>query len=107
MKIEQAIQKAMEGGYKHPAHFGTTGKVEQLLLDPSFWQSLGKAMGWADRLCIQCADENDGEPMYCEVCDGGDSPQHHSPQSEWLYRWHSFIDHLADGGSIEEWFKTL
>lgn len=54
MTIEQAITKAQEGGFDPPywdrAEIGTRQlnwvERQALLLDPSFWQSLGKALGW-------------------------------------------------------------
>jgi hypothetical protein len=65
--IEQAIKEAVEkGGYHegyHLAHFGDFGDVlfaadkgarsiavvvAEILLDPSFWQALGKARGWKE-----------------------------------------------------------
>ena len=55
--MKQAIQKAAEGGYHegnyrgrikiHPSHYN------EVLLDPLFWQALGKAMGWEDTLDYQ------------------------------------------------------
>ena len=47
-------------------------------LDPLYWQCLGKTLGWG----------NDGN-------------------SVWLYYQHRFIDHLAEGKSIESYFETL
>lgn len=65
---EQAIRKAIERGYsklREPITFiewkgsswmirtsdEITYPIEVLFLDPSFWQSLGKALGW-------CPDDN-------------------------------------------------
>ena len=98
MTIEQAIEKAIEGGWKSPftwmenlifvRHRGMGLNTERevfhryILLDPLFWQSLGKAMGWKKR------------------------KSHISPEP-WLFYWHCFIDHLAKGGSIETYFEQL
>jgi len=40
--MQPIINKAIEGGYSWS---GTKGQAE-MLLDPLFWQALGKACGW-------------------------------------------------------------
>ena len=118
MTIEQAIGKAIEGGYmpfkrgrlvfnkkteswwhqwgdinedgdkvtfENPTAWHSLQYFNKLLLDPSFWQSLGKAIGWGEN------QYSPGEGLV----DG------------WLYYWHNFIDHLADGGTIESYFEKL
>ncbi len=40
--METIIKKAIEGGYVH--NYDLPGKL--MLLDPLFWQALGKACGW-------------------------------------------------------------
>ena len=55
-----------------------------IFLDPQFWQSLGKALGWATQF-----DEDKGFNY------------------QWKDYWHKFIDHLADGKDIESFFKDL
>jgi hypothetical protein len=105
MTIQQAIQKAIEGGWKNILPTITTkdsdiGEVMNALLlwqmlplatgDPLFWQALGKAMGWEERRCT-CED-------YSSNC---------RCQFTWLYHWHCFLDILADGGSPESFFASL
>ena len=111
MTIEQAISKAVAGGwdalewhdiikmdeFRAPdvhsriwgqselgeAHGMTLGEV---LLSPDFWRALGKTEGWPDMLKgVVSLRGNDG----------------------WQQRWHSLIYHLADGGTIESYFETL
>lgn len=89
MTIEQAITKAIEGGWNkesivQPMDTGPAN-LAKAILDPSFWQSLGKAMGW--------------NKLYYTIC--------HQKVSPWLFHWHRLIDHLADGGSIESYFEKL
>lgn len=81
MTIEQAIEKAIEGGMPR-AHVWMN--QSDLLLSVTFWQALGKSL-WL----------NDEKNSY--------DPNH----NEWLVQWHMFIDHLADGGTIEEFFEGL
>lgn len=102
--MKEAIQKAIEGGWK-PTGYGKFSdnaisyKVqavmkikykERIFLDPLFWKALGKSLGW-DEL-------EDGRKWesakfgFMPVC---------------KYRWHCFIDHLADGKSAESFFEEL
>ena len=96
MTIEQAISKAVEGGWHNRNYQAMSdGEVKnrqivennlhESLLDPFFWQSLGKAMGW----------EEDKWMAHEGLIDGP------------TYYWHNLIDHLADGKSIEEYFEKL
>lgn len=73
MRIQQAIEKAIEGGWE-----GVNPK-SHFALEPLFWQSLGKAMGWTDNEKVKI----------------------------WKYNWHDFIDHLAEGKTVEEFFDEI
>jgi hypothetical protein len=113
MTIQEAIKKANEQSYSSVqivgrawiAHdpilaldekFGRTWEEEKtiaiVLLDPTFWQSLGKAQGWRDYcnsdLCRECGTK-------------------YSPMSGWQAYWHRFIDHLADGKTAKSFFEAL
>lgn len=111
--MEQAIRKAIEGGWddtdyafkmsvsKEPV---STDKVwdvglwqydSKCLLDPEFWQSLGKAENWWNRvgkyginLDMMAATEDNSIPG-------------------WLHYWHTFIDHLAEGKDPDLFFTSL
>lgn len=112
--MNEAIQKAIEGGYeikglfmrakganiedgklvlhKEKDGWNSTEKMtideafeNKLLLDPLFWKSLGKSLGWKE-----------GEYMNDTLWKG-----------EWHERWVSFIDHLAEGGTPDDFFKSL
>ena len=100
MTIEEAIQRAIEGGwYAQPGtfyrpkgypHTANEMNLSSIFLDPLFWQALGKAMRWKT------------------IADIGRGPHIRSDtQPEWLYHWHSFIDHLAEGKSAESFFQEL
>ena len=100
MTIEEAIKKAGEQGYELPKknnlvyykhsklvlHESQSAvcSTNDIFLDPLFWQSLGKAMEW---------NPNIGHDMDLKI--------------NWRYKWHRFIDHLADGKSIESFFENL
>lgn len=157
MKLQEAIQKAIEGGYKQQPNFlqvafdrAEMGELSLefhfLLLDPLFWQSLGKSLGWgkwtipferfvhewelrhyqADTAktpvytCkMACGARKIGETIWWDVGDDseefGEKPRfgwsmtaHKSQKLEsWEEHWHRFIDHLAEGKTIETYFEIL
>jgi hypothetical protein len=98
--MNEAIKKAIEGGYKDPRlkRDDTIRNPERaannvwysseafVMLDPLFWQALGKAMGWESKVFI---------------CPG------HKKEEMWFYHWHRFIDHLAEGKDADSFFKEL
>ena len=100
MKIKQGIEKAIEGGwlylgiheifldirqreisYEHgdTRHYRTK---EQALLDPDFWKAITK--GTYSDYCCECHLETIGENH--------------------IVAMHEFIDHRANGKTIEESF---
>ena len=91
---EQTIQDAIEGGWNVGEGFEVSGRgekvkvytnnedddkyiidINQILLDPKFWQAVGKTRGW-------------------------NNSQYFS--NMYKRKWHTFIDHLADGKTIED-----
>jgi len=110
MTIEEVLKKATEGGYHI---YGSDGMdtyyegasneysawtrkdnestfviaVEETFLDPAFWQALGKAMGWSE--------EKASVVIY------------RVKEPEWQSYWHRFIDHLAEGKTLESFFERL
>lgn len=137
MKLEEAIKIAIENGWKPFAGY-LRKKFEMeddcaifydkvnvrryyfsdMVLDPLFWQALGKGLGW--------------EPwrLYRNgMATSKDYPEHekhrwvkensekigvfdiNSPvmswQRVWIAEWHRFIDHLAEGKDIQNFFTNL
>ncbi len=88
MTIQETIEKAIEGGYgsdsswtkKALLNFHTGTGIHLTLLDPLFWQSLGKAMGW---------------------------PETSVSQGSWLWQWQNFIERRAYGETAELFFQIL
>lgn len=66
--------------------------IEKILLDTSFWSSLGTALGW-------------GKDKSCPVCGNGHYLMDFA--YKWECEWHRFIDHLSFGGTAESYFQTL
>lgn len=100
--MERAIKKAIDGGWRHknvetedeePAMIRfVVSNPHKTLLDPLFWQALGKAEGWEKYEA--------GRPFYV----GADRSRNYP---EWKREWHLLIDHLARGGSIDEYFIKI
>jgi hypothetical protein len=118
MTIQEAIHKAVEGGYHI---YGSDGMdtdyagathdytawtrkdnassfivpTEETFLDPQFWQALGRALGWS------------------EACDLVISCRHAAEEGQscrgyyWMYQWHCFIQALADGKTPGAFFAHL
>ena len=115
MTITQAIEKAVKGGLdlddfppvdlKHLCIEDTA----PLFLSRHFWQCLGKKMGW-DSTYHYCKKGcgREGNTDWDKIGKTGNSFLADAVSGiEWRYRWHHFIQHLAEGKSAEEWFKNL
>ena len=100
--IERAITRAIEGGYGIPSDFimvirddssrgfhfverGVVPSVNDILLDPAFWQALGRAEGWWESFPESSAD----------------------PDTYWVKQWHGLIDALASGQSPESYLASI
>ena len=118
MTIQEAIDKANEGGYHiygsdgmDTEYEGATNDysawtrkdndssfivpTEETFLDPHFWQALGRPLGWSEAcdLAISCIH---GEEE-CHCCRG----------YYWMYQWHCFIQAIADGNTPDAFFAHL
>jgi hypothetical protein len=118
MMIQEAMNKAVEGGYHingsdgmETSYLGANDEysawtrrdndssfmvpVEETFLDPRFWQALGRTLGWSEvcDLAIICVH---GEEE-CQSCRG----------YYWMYQWHCFIQALAHGNPPEAFFARL
>lgn len=76
----------------------------EIFMDSSFWQSLGKALGWKNRMVARkeyLVPLVKDEKLYQEVNHGL------APYPEWHWQWKCFIDHLAEGKDAEQFFSEL
>ena len=118
MTLEEVLKKATEGGYHIHGSDGTATfydgansdfsawtrtdngstfmvAMEETLLDPRFWQALGRTLDWSEAcdlfiICVHGEEE-------CSRCRG----------YYWMYQWHYFIQALADGHTPEAFFAHL
>lgn len=88
--------------------------TDKMLLDPAFWQALGKARGWLAQVmrkcpvkdCIECTFTD--EETYCRKHGHLMVLTAYVHKSEeWLKNWHRLIDHLAAGKDVESFFEEL
>ena len=161
--IERAVKDAIEGGFKLQYYTGpalTVGLVTnlikihlesdgiyKLLLDPTFWQAVGKTRGWGEwngtvndvvheweldcylpntdktpqYYCKKCFAKKEGVVIFYDLYGDQDwgsevtsfyLPKylraHGFKQSEaWRAQQRNFIDHLADGLTIEDALLAL
>ena len=93
MNIEKSLALAVEGGYELKRSDRTSLNEQmaylsinpdQVLLDPLFWQALGKSMGWY--VNMRCNIKH--TKGYKGTCT--------------MSVWHHFIDSLAEGKTVEE-----
>lgn len=89
--MEQAYKLAKKAGYQGRL-YAPTMRVE--FLDPLFWQSLGKALGWKGTGIFKSCLCLDKEFHTCELMN-------------WHLEWHRFIDLLIEGKDAESYFKEL
>ena len=109
--LQTAIEDAVRGGYRddfEPSILMSTENLievltakhtHRVLLDPAFWQCLGKQRGWVCRHCEGTGQAKNRDK--CFKCGG------EGWDDLWERNWHSLIDHLAQGGSVEEFFTNL
>lgn len=103
--MKDAIKKAIEGGYDI-APFISVWSLEQSIeimeshwephvLKPTFWQALGKSMGWEEENhCERFSTGGLGGNVDCLI-------------SEWHAQMLMFIDHLAEGKDVDSFFNSL
>jgi len=121
--MEQAIKKAIEGGYDIEAGYRQCKSVGDrdrfALLDPLFWQALGKQQGWK-RIFVHSSygvtneemeifEDIDKKQKFGFMYDGDDENDFSIAKSlpEWKYRMIRFTLHIADGGDIDEFFNKI
>jgi hypothetical protein len=92
----------------------------ELMLDKDFWSALGKARHWSWNCCFLCGGtdakdyvglegEHDAQCIKCGATwmDKSEFPEEGNLIRQWIYQWHRFIDHLADGKDADSFFKDL
>jgi hypothetical protein len=97
-----------DGDPELSARRGSVG-ISRTLINPSFWQALGRARDWGEE-CSICSAQT--ERVEKDIAERGDSEcaepwQNHIMYPYWKYHWKSLIDHLAAGKDAESFFANL
>jgi hypothetical protein len=93
MRIQEAIDKAREGGYTtEPLDEPSRLVQAHYFLETAFWEALGRALGW------------EGDFEYIHLSRNEPSKMR---QPLWLYYWHRFNSHLVAGNTPESFFATF
>ena len=103
MTLSEAIQKAIDANPE--AKYLENLQDASVLLQPIFWQSLGKSLEWdsADYgICSITREKCELNPVFLADC-----LCHREGTVSWRSELHRFIDHLADGKPVEDFFKEL
>jgi len=92
--MEQVIKIAIENGWEDgkvipPSEHSHEYWQLLAIVRPEFWQALGKGLGWTGVAAYYMNDPK------------------RTPKELWLFEWHRFIDHLAEGKDIESFFTSL
>ena len=94
MTIQEAINKAIEGGYFPQERLAVLSVSMQAhgFLETAFWEALVPVLGVEDD--FEYIQLKRGKPRKIR-------------QPMWLYYWHRFHSHLVAGHTPESFFATL
>lgn len=113
--MNEAIRLAIGGGYElagklSSSQLDDTDWHNVFLFDPKFWQALGKALGWTNRVGI-CRvhgimeDEMfDFDDPTCKSCM---SKRELEYPLRWAYEAHNYLDIKLTGGDEEAFWEGL
>jgi hypothetical protein len=128
---KEAIEKAVEGGWLKEVQLVQWGEFqefpsgrlrlnfydpqtsqkdyfdyepEKIALDPSFWQALGKALGWEKYACSDCREQKGFTFDSCVACD---AERGRVEQETYLVYAHWFYDLILTGGDTEAFWKDI
>lgn len=114
MTIKEAREKSLRGG------FDTSDLTDaEMCLKAEFFSALGKSEGWIGeniRMCTGCGVSCKNKEITAwgkhkgwwngQKFTGCDSDVY-DYDGQWLIEMHCLIDHLAEGGTIEDFFSRL
>jgi hypothetical protein len=93
MTIQEAINKAIEGGYPRERVADLSLHVQaQYFLETTFWEALVRALGVEGD--FEFIHLSRGEPRKMQ-------------QPIWLYYWHRFTSHPVAGKTPASFFETF
>lgn len=93
---KRAIELSIEGGWANYRKEEIDRGGYKIALDPTFWQALGKSLGWEAYV---------GEFSW-EICSGGHD-SHSFEDAEWKMWALMFYDLILTGGNTDAYWKEL
>lgn len=101
--MNEAIKLAIEKGryiFRGVKHNNFDYKRDTVVLDPLFWQALGKALGWIETGKHFRRYEHDDYEECSQCIEYGES-------SQWIHYAHQYFDLALTGGDTEKFWKEL
>lgn len=104
--MNEAIkQLAIKGGYGQGTEPYSTME-SGMILDPLFWQALGKALGWNDNIeniqrCEFCKMKN----CHRKILNG--KPALNTEPNNYLNHAHEYFELILTGGDTEKFWQSL
>lgn len=107
-EINDTCWKQNEKGEDIEVPMTTSHHTSSILLDPLFWQCLGKSLGW-NEVEIYMSDYENDHPFMGGTIDYpyGEGAGMTYKVEGWKYYWLQFINHLAEGKDAEEFFNNF
>jgi hypothetical protein len=103
--VERIINAAIDGGYEkakeccvYSNHYECRD-IETILLDTTFWECAGKSLGW-ESYCSGNVFIATWRKLLKDQSGVGTVPY-------WQYKWHTFIDYLANGHDINSALEKI
>lgn len=112
-KIKEVVSKAIKGGWKYYGEHEVTLSdkspavakfnvdsiefsilLDQAVIDPKFWEAVGKVEGWSEEVEYMGGLLHLGEKELLRY-------------TEAQYKMHQMIDHVCSGGTIFSFIKNL
>lgn len=94
---------------RHNADWDDFITFKEIALDPLFWQSLGKALGWADEVTSAGNRKEHAFPQYYrdETDKINKAWEKCIKQPEWLFHAREYFNLILTGGDTEKFWKGL
>jgi hypothetical protein len=88
---DKRLAEVIEEEGEHPTS-SSIFSYDEFFLDPLFWQSLAKGLGWDESIEVEIPSF----PLTPTL-----------KATQWKVHWHHFIDAIAEGRKPEEFFREL
>lgn len=96
---QRFVEAAVRGGWHKDIGLSIADRkyICNVLLSADAWRAVGREMGWVGKCYICNKTEKEGHTVFCSRQCNNDRYDIGS----WLNNLHDFIDHLAQGKSVD------